>query len=39
MNIKVVDIDEDEKGSKSLIWADTSKLLPRIVLSNIPISE
>ena len=37
VNIKVTDVDEDEKGSKSLYWADTSQPLPKIVLSNTPI--
>ena len=34
VNIKVIDVDEDIKGSKSLYWADTNKALPRVVLSN-----
>ena len=34
VNIKVSDVDEDTKGSKTLYWADTNKALPRVVLSN-----
>ena len=34
VNIKVSDVDEDIKGSKSLYWANTNKPLPRVVLSN-----
>lgn len=34
VNIKVLDVDEDVKGSKTLYWADTNKTLPRVVLSN-----
>ena len=37
VNIKVTDIDEEVKGRKTLNWADTSKPLPKIVLSNTPI--
>ena len=39
LNIKIIDIDEDIKGSKTLNWADTSRALPKIVLSNTPISK
>jgi len=39
VNIKVIDIDEDIKGSKSLQWADTHKSLPKLVLSNTPASN
>lgn len=34
VNIKVIDVDEDIKGSKTLYWADTNKALPKVVLSN-----
>ncbi len=34
VNIKVVDVDEDIKGSKTLYWADTNKPLPKVILSN-----
>ena len=34
VNIKVTDVDEDVKGSKTLYWADTNQPLPRVVLSN-----
>lgn len=34
VNIKVVDVDEDVKGSKTLYWADTNEALPKIILSN-----
>ncbi len=34
VNIKVVDVDEDIKGSKTLYWADTNKALPKLILSN-----
>ncbi|KAG1694720.1 hypothetical protein GQR58_006716 [Nymphon striatum] len=36
LNIKIIDIDEDLKGSKTLIWADTHQPLPKLVLSNTP---
>ncbi len=39
VNIKVTDVDEDEKGSKSLYWSDTNQPLPKIVLSNSPITQ
>ncbi len=38
INITITDIDEDIKGSKTLTWADTSKPLPKITLSNKPVS-
>ena len=38
INISVTDIDADEKGEKELHWADTSKPLPKLILSNSPIS-
>jgi len=34
VNIKVIDVDEDIKGSKTLYWADTNKALPNVILSN-----
>lgn len=38
INITVTDVDENEKGSKKLHWADTNTNLPRVVLSNTPVS-
>lgn len=34
INIKVVDVDEDIKGSKTLYWIDSNEALPKVILSN-----
>ena len=34
VNIKIIDVDTDVKGSKTLYWATTNKPLPRVVLNN-----
>jgi len=39
VNINVIDIDEDIKGSKSLHWADTNKALPKLILKNTPVTQ
>ncbi len=39
VNIKIIDIDENIKGSKSLHWADTNKALPKLVLKNTAVYQ
>ena len=39
INIIVTDVDENEKGSKELVWADTNNTLPKVILSNTPVSN
>ena len=34
INIQVTDSDEDEKGNKTLYWADTHQTLPKIILKH-----
>ena len=39
INITVTDVDEDEKGNKKLVWANTNAPLPNVILSNTPVSH
>ena len=39
INIRVTDIDEDEKGNIELIWSQSNSALPKVVLSNGSITQ